>query len=223
VVGLSYIVGKGVGYTDILEAWSGTDWATQEDIGTLNRIGRWGGGIGKLAGNAALLSTAYTPGMQSGTLYIKGKPVLASKQSPAYRSYLNEKFGRTGNLHHDINLRGYYERISALDVGAGLGKSVFYSGPDNRLLAEAFAKRTGRMTLEMTKGGRWLEQQPIRQLFTRPEVDHLWRTLSARYADGSTGIAHAFGNGSYAYPSATFTDVEMRILRAKGKLIRFYY
>ncbi len=46
----------------------------------------------------------------------------------ARRAYLNEKFGRSGDINYDITLRGYLERVDSLGVSSRPGEAVFYSG-----------------------------------------------------------------------------------------------
>lgn len=52
----------------------------------------------------------------------------------------------------------YMNLVEQLDVKTGLNQAVFYSGPGNRQLAESFAKNNGKMTLEMTPGGSFLDR-----------------------------------------------------------------
>src|SRR5665647_830563 len=51
----------------------------------------------------------------------------------------------------------YLELVEKLDVTTAIGKSVFYSGPGNRKLAELFAIAEDKTTLEMTPGGKFLD------------------------------------------------------------------
>lgn len=48
-----------------------------------------------------------------------------------------------------------------MDVSTARNSAVFYSGLGNRALAESFAAANGRTTLEMTRGGSWLDAQKL--------------------------------------------------------------
>lgn len=93
----------------------------------------------------------------------------------------------------------YMRQAQTLDVATAESSAVFYSGQGNRALAEQFATANGRTTLEMTSGGRWLDQQ---QLFgpnsplTRDQAVQVWSTLSQRFATGASGNAVGFVNGA---------------------------
>ena len=50
------------------------------------------------------------------------------------------------------------ELAENLDVSTEKNTAIFYSGPGNRELAEAFAKINGKTTLEMTNGGKYLDE-----------------------------------------------------------------
>lgn len=146
------------------------------------------------------------------------------------RAYLNEKFGRTGNLNYDVTLRGYMEKIDSLDVSSMPGEAVFYSGKNpagvsNRQLGEAFAKEKGWTTLEQTPGGKWLDQEKLYgskkqgDFFEPADADKVWAKLSQRYASGAQQSATAFVNG--AKPDRVFYMFEYPILQRNGVLIKF--
>ncbi len=103
----------------------------------------------------------------------------------------------------------YMRQAQTLDVATAENGAVFYSGQGNRALAEQFAAANGRTTMEMTSGGRWLDQQ---QLFgpnsplTRDQAVQVWSTLSQRFAAGASGNAVGFVNGARA--GSIFNTVE---------------
>lgn len=83
----------------------------------------------------------------------------------------------------------YMSKAQTLDVSTAENSSVFYSGPGNRALAEAFAAANGRTTLEMTPGGSWLDAQGLfgpSSLLTPSEATQVWSTLSGRFAAGAS-------------------------------------
>ena len=51
----------------------------------------------------------------------------------------------------------YKKFVDKLDVSTAPNTATFYSGPGNRLKAEEFAKMNGKSTLEMTEGGKILD------------------------------------------------------------------
>ena len=69
--------------------------------------------------------------------------------------------------------------------------------------------QNGKTTLEMTPGGRWLDEQ---QLFrpdsplTTEQAIQIWGRLSQRYAEGASGNVVAFVDGSR--PKAIFNTIE---------------
>ncbi len=131
--------------------------------------------------------------------------------APSRRDYLNKKFGRTGDLNRDINLRGYLNQAEHLDVSSEPGKAIFYSGPGNRARAEAFA-RGGGTTLESTPGGKWFDNQVLFKRMLPEDAQRIWDKLSERYAQQASGTATVFADG--ASPRGTFSRVELPILQS---------
>jgi hypothetical protein len=138
-----------------------------------------------------------------------------------YRAYLNKKFGRTGNLHQDINLRGYLESVEKLDVSTAKGAAVFWSGPGNFARARSFARSTGKTLLEQTPGGIWLQNQAIFKRLPGHLAIKPWRALSRRFARGASGTINAFVRG--ARRDRTFYEVEFPELRKNPDVFRYIY
>ncbi|MDR3503556.1 MAG: hypothetical protein P4L79_13345, partial [Legionella sp.] len=148
----------------------------------------------------------------------------------ARRVYLNEKFGRTGDLNYDIAFRGYMEKVDTLNVASKPGEAVFYSGWNpsgisNRELGEAFARSKGWTTLEQTTGGKWLDQEKLygsskQGDFLKPvDADKVWARLSQNYAMGVEKSVTAFVNG--ANSNRVFYQYEYPILMNRGIKIKF--
>jgi RHS repeat-associated protein len=114
-----------------------------------------------------------------------------------------------GSLRGEAAYANYLRRVEILDVATARNGAVFYSGPGNRALAEQFALSEGRTTLEMTRGGRWLDQQ---QLFgpnsplTATQANAVWSRLSERFAAEASGTVVSFTNGFRA--QSVFATVE---------------
>lgn len=86
-----------------------------------------------------------------------------------------------------------------LDVSTARNGAVFYSGTGNRGLAETFAGANGRQTLEMTPGGRWLDNRKLfapNSPLTPNEATAVWSRLSERFANGASGNAVGFVQGA---------------------------
>ena len=66
---------------------------------------------------------------------------------------------RTYDVKKNQKAFDYYMQLTEeLDVSSAKDAATFYSGPGNRELAEAFARENGKTTLEMTKGGKYLDE-----------------------------------------------------------------
>jgi hypothetical protein len=141
------------------------------------------------------------------------------------RAYLNEKFGRVGDLDTDITLRGYLRQAESLDVSTSPNTAVFYSGDfqANRIRAEVFARETNRFTLEMTPGGSYLDNQHIFNLFSeRPDLAvSVWSKLSARFAQQASGEVNAFVYNSHI--KSIFNSIELPILKNNSNIENIIY
>jgi RHS repeat-associated protein len=103
----------------------------------------------------------------------------------------------------------YLRAVEDLDVSTAKNEAVFYSGRGNRELAEEFAIQNKRKTIEMTDGGKWLEQQNLysrNSPLTPTEADEVWISLSRKYAEGASGNTFGFAEG--ARPQSIFNTVE---------------
>ena len=111
-------------------------------------------------------------------------------------------------------MQDYLDIVEALDVSTGPNQAVFYSGPGQRTLAEAFAQQNGKLTLEMTNGGRWLDAQRLFESgsLTKAEAVQVWSRLSERFASAASGNATGFVNGARA--TGIFNTVEYPTLMA---------
>ncbi len=90
----------------------------------------------------------------------------------------------------------YKNIVKTLDVATDSDQAVFYSGPGNRALATKFAEQNGKITLEMTNGGKWLESKNLYEVLTKEQADEIWSLLSKRFAEGSSGQVNAFVEGA---------------------------
>ena len=117
----------------------------------------------------------------------------------------------------------YLELVEKLDVTTAIGKSVFYSGPGNRKLAELFAIAEDKTTLEMTPGGKFLDDLKLFDQGSplKPEqAMRVWSRLSQRYAEQAAGDVYCFVTG--ARPTGVFTTVELPELKKNRKVGAMY-
>jgi len=117
----------------------------------------------------------------------------------------------------------YLELVEKLDVTTAIGKSVFYSGPGNRKLAELFAIAEDKTTLEMTPGGKFLDDLKLFDQGSplKPEqAMRVWSRLSQRYAEQAAGDVFCFVTG--ARPTGVFTTVELPELKKNRKVGAMY-
>ena len=142
---------------------------------------------------------------------------LSCSGGSSRRDYLNIKFGRTGNLDQDLMLRGYLKDVDNLNVTTPRHGSVFWSGPGNFDRATSFARSTGKTTLEMTQGGKWLQNQALFKKLPGNMAIQPWQKLSAKFAEGASGVTNAFVGG--ARPDRTFYSIELPALRSNPEIV----
>ena len=117
----------------------------------------------------------------------------------------------------------YLVLVEKLDVTTAISKSVFYSGPGNRKLAEVYAIAEDKTTLEMTPGGKQLDDQRLFEQgspLTPAQATQVWGRLSQRYAQQAAGDVFCFVTG--ARPTGVFTTVELPELKKNKKVGNIY-
>ena len=117
----------------------------------------------------------------------------------------------------------YLELAEKLDVATAVDKTVFYSGQVNRKMAEEFAVAEDKTTLEMTPGGKYLDDlrlfEPGSPL-TPDQAKRVWSRLSRRYATQAAGNVFCFV--AAARPTGVFTTIELPELRNNRKILAIY-
>ena len=106
------------------------------------------------------------------------------------------------------------EKAKSVDVSTGANQAVFYSGEGNRARAEAFAKLNGKMTLEMTPGGKYFDNLDLfgrNSPLTDDQAIKIWSILSERYAKAVSGNVCGFVQGARA--GSIFNTVEYPTLQ----------
>lgn len=112
-----------------------------------------------------------------------------------------------------------YAQVDELDVATLPNEAVFYSGRGNDVLARQFAEDNMRTTIEMTPGGKWLDDQNLygpSSPVTRAEADAIWAKASRRYAGEASGVAVGFVEG--ARPDRVWATVEWPTLQANPNI-----
>jgi uncharacterized Zn-binding protein involved in type VI secretion len=113
----------------------------------------------------------------------------------------------------------YMQKAQTLDVSTKENCAVCYSGPGNRKLAEQFGAANGKTTLEMTPGGKWLDDQKLFRPdspLTLPQTLKVWGTLSKRFAEGASGSVVGIVTGSNK--DSIFNSVEYDALLKNPKV-----
>ncbi|HEV2614172.1 MAG TPA: hypothetical protein VGV92_05635 [Gammaproteobacteria bacterium] len=131
------------------------------------------------------------------------------------RNYLDQKFGRTGLLFEDINYSGYSTELPGLDFSSAQSSSVYYAGGEvngvgTRTLANIYARNAGKVTIDMTSGGKYLNQENLYARMTRDQADEIWARASSTFAFGASGVAEAVVPSTI--PSTSIYNIERLIL-----------
>ncbi|NJL32456.1 MAG: hypothetical protein HC898_13030 [Phycisphaerales bacterium] len=117
--------------------------------------------------------------------------------NPIVYQKLNSELLASSMIKGPITPANVESLIPRLNVNTLNDSALLYSGRSGditaRSLAEAYAKLTGKTTLEMTPGGRMLDGLYLyeRPAFTDVQADAIWKSISARYANAIRGDAEA--------------------------------
>jgi len=116
--------------------------------------------------------------------------------------------------HADDLLR----QVRRADFSTPRNGAVFWTGfhEGNQSAAMGWAEANGKFTIEMTQGGKWLNDlnlfgpgSPI----SSAEADMIWREASKMFAGGASGYATAFTRGTYTDANRGFYGLELPILK----------
>ncbi len=164
---------------------------------------------GKVDAKEVILSTALAFG--TGYALSKGSEVVANKLNS--KAKIHAKNEQVFNLENEQELHSdefynYIKLVDELDVSTEANTAVFYSGRGNRTMAEDFAVSNNKTTLEMTKGGKYLDDLNLfnNDKLLDGEATIIWRRLSQRYAENAQGNAYCFVRNSK--PESIFNTTE---------------
>ena len=127
-------------------------------------------------------------------------------------------------LHN--RLAGSFDEIlSGLDEASfktSEHSSVFWTGyrEGNQVRAMTWAQANGKMTIEMTPGGKALNALDLystNSSVTRIQADTIWNRASEMFANNASGTVNVFTEGALAKPSVFFS-IELPLLRSNPKV-----
>ena len=110
--------------------------------------------------------------------------------------------------------------MEQLNVSTPENDAVFYSGKGAREDAEIFAQEHGKMTLESTPGGKWLDDLKLfEDGVSGIEVNdayNIWKRTSERYAEEASGTSIGILNNPN--PESIFNKIEFPALQLNSKV-----
>lgn len=115
--------------------------------------------------------------------------------------------------------------IRSADFSAPRNGSVFWTGfrEGNQARAMTWAASRGKVTIEMTPGGKMLESLNLygpNSIVSVAEADHLWRAASAKFARSASGQVTAFTSGAAFDRAKVFYGLELPKLMANPQVNR---
>lgn len=207
---------------------------------TVTRVANWAGDV------ARTTKTAIKSGLKTGADVIRsskvGSNVLSSVDS--IMASINDSLAamkRTSEALGQKNKKALVQRITTtpntneksfkyfqdlvekLDVSTKPNTATFYSGIGNRELAEHFALQNGKTTLEMTRGGKYLDNLNLFENgspLTGDQASQIWARLSERYAQNASGNVYGFVSG--ARTNSIFNTVEYPALKLNPNVTNIF-
>ena len=184
-----------------------------------------------LPGSVTMLLSMLAGGKAGSVLNNKWLANVSAEDAARYNAYWsNVASGRnTGkeilneSVDPDVVFKEYMEVVEHLDVTTKPNTATFYSGKGNRELAEEFARTNGKTTLEMTKGGQYLDAENLfasDSPLSKEQARDVWARLSQRYAEGTSGNTYGFVQG--ARPESIFNTVEYPALQANPNVTNVF-
>jgi hypothetical protein len=142
--------------------------------------------------------------------------IKADWNNPAEPDFLGGEAKNFGESIWDYETLA--EIAEQVNVSTLPNQAVFYSGKGNRVLAETFASLNGKMTLEMTPGGKFFDDMKLFDSgspLSNDQALEIWNILSQRYATGASGNVYGFIKG--ARPGSIFNTKEFPLLEHSFK------
>lgn len=184
---------------------------------------QWGRAVGRLVGDI-LLAKGAGAAVKVGLRVAVSESVQLSTISSQLQS-LGRVSAGTSKLARARAILPVYARftmvrtvIPLLDVRTGANQASFWSGLEELAAgtspaehAQALARASGRSTLEMTKGGAWLDRQTAlfdQRLNWVQQLRPQWGRLSSRFAARAQGTVDMYKGPRYAGPQSVWEQYE---------------
>jgi RHS repeat-associated protein len=184
--------------------------------------GNVGAAVGYALVDAASFGAGYAIGASAKSArFASGAYRASSRAGGASIDYLEHQFSRSvttnrGGQFGD-EFQGLLGQIRKADFSTKKDGAVFWTGyhEGNQTAAINWAKATGKDTIEMTSGGKWLNDLNLYKTsnLNRSEIDHLWRAASAQFARGASGKVNAFTRGTSTDLRKVFYGLELKLLK----------
>jgi RHS repeat-associated protein len=106
-----------------------------------------------------------------------------------------------------------------LDFSTQPDQAVFYSGARNGVIARSWASQNGKVTIEGTQGGKYLDELDLfadSSTLTNSQAAEIWDVASARYASGASGEVNVFSTGvsrQAPWGDRTWWRIEKKVLK----------
>jgi hypothetical protein len=118
-------------------------------------------------------------------------------------------------------------QVRAADFSTPRNGAVFWTGysQGNQAAAMSWAEANGKFTMEMTSGGKWLNNLNLygpNSPVTSTEAKALWNVASEKFASGASGSVNAFTRGTTFNPNSAFYNIELPILQGRKIIYRGY-
>ncbi|MDX6839367.1 hypothetical protein [Hafnia paralvei] len=123
-------------------------------------------------------------------------------------------------LPEDQRLKYIQDTVEQLNVSTPENDAVFYSGKGAREDAEVFAQEHGKMTLESTPGGKWLDDLKLFEDGVEGSGDQdalvIWSRVSEKYAKDSSGTTVGILNDPWS--GSIFNTIEFPALKINPRV-----
>ncbi len=120
----------------------------------------------------------------------------------------------------------FMREVENVDLSSLPNKAIFYSGKGSRETAYSHKVLSGKMTIEDTAGGRWLESFDLfagsgKSPVSKAQAELIWNRASQRYAENVSGEITLFVHKSEG--TRTFYQHEFPFLQKNKRIHRWYY
>jgi len=216
------VAGQMAGTHSMAEGMMGIDLASHEAVVGADRAERLIGGLGQFAGIAAgpagmARSAAGAGALTKTTAVGIARPAIrgtASSQLPVINSNFSPKAPLQELLIEQAARRGFATAQDEAIFWSGLGR-----GNSGVVRSQRFAIENGGRTLEMTPGGRYLQDLDLYgpgSALDRVQADNVWGSASREFARGASGQARAVVGS--VRPNSNWRRVELPELNSNPRV-----